>query len=185
MWDGQAPAFVEAAPAHRNRNRAGEPRRRLARRPDPVEFALSRPEAVEAIVTVGAGLRDTDWSKEIVRFGESEDELLEAGDVDGAVELNLRTWVDGQSRGPDEVDRRVRARVAEMQRRAFEVQLEALARDPKPGPERPFDPPASTSLDEIRCPALVLAGAVDQPDILRVADQLGRGIPARARFPER
>ncbi len=138
-----------------------------------LEFAIAYPERVEALVLVGAGLRDAEWSDEIKRFGDEEESLLEGGDLEGAVELNLRMWVDGPSRGPGEVDPDVRERVREMQRRAFEVQLAK----PDAGPDSPFDPPASARLDEVRCPTLVVAGELDQPDILRIADQLATGIP--------
>jgi len=142
-----------------------------------LELALAHPELVESLVLVGAGLREWEWSDEIRRFGEEEDELLDNGKIDEAVELNLRTWVDGPSRGPDEVDPGMRERVAEMQRRAVEIYFAALASGPPPGPEDPFDPPVSERLGEIRCPTLVLAGALDQPDILEIADRLAAGIP--------
>ena len=137
-----------------------------------LEFTLSHPELVEALVLVGPGLRDIEWSDEVKQFGAEEDRLLDAGDVDGAVELNLRTWVDGPQRAPEDVDSEVRERVREMQRRAFEVQLAAPDLEPEP----PFDPPASARLGEIGCPTLIVVGELDQPDILRVADQLQRGI---------
>jgi 3-oxoadipate enol-lactonase len=138
-----------------------------------LELAIAHPELVDALVLMGPGLRDTDWSDEIKHFGAEEDELLEAGEIDAAVELNLRTWVDGPARGPDEVDAEVRRRVGEMQRRAFDVQL-AVAGDV--GPDEPLDPPASERLADIECPTLIVVGELDQPDILRVADQLERGI---------
>ena len=46
--------------------------------------------------------------------------MLQAGDLDAAVEVSLRTWVDGPRREAEDVDPEVRARVAEMQRRMFE-----------------------------------------------------------------
>jgi len=144
-----------------------------------LEFTILHPDLVEALVLVGAGLRGADWSGEMETFGEEEERLLEAGDVDGAVELNLRMWVDGPSRGPDEVDPDVRERVREMQRRAFEVQLPV----PEAGPDSPFEPPATARLDEVQCPTLVVVGELDQPDILRIADLLAEGIPgARKAF---
>lgn len=138
-----------------------------------LELTLSHPDLVEALVLVGAGLRDTEWSEEVKSFGAREEELVEAGDVDGAVELSVRMWVDGPSRSPEEVDSDLRERVAEMQRRAFELQLPV----PDAGPDAPFDPPASARLGEVRCPTLIVVGELDQPDILRVADQLAGGIP--------
>lgn len=138
-----------------------------------LEFAVEHPGRVRALILVGAALRDTDWSDDVARFGAEEDVLLEAGDVDAAVELNLRMWVDGPSRGPDEIDPQVRELVREMQRRAFDVQLAS----PDAGPDAPLDPPASARLAEIRAPTLIVVGELDQPDILRVAEQLSGGIP--------
>jgi pimeloyl-ACP methyl ester carboxylesterase len=142
-----------------------------------LELALVQPELVEALVLVGAGLRDWDWSPEVRKFGEQEEALLDRGDVDAAVELNLRTWVDGPERAPSEVDHAVRERVREMQRRAFDIDLAAYEQDPPPGPEDPLDPPATARLAELSAPTLVLVGEKDQPDILRIADVLADGIP--------
>ena len=138
-----------------------------------LELTLTHPERVWALVLVGSGLRDIDWSEDVTRGFEEEEAVIERGDLEAAVELNLRMWVDGPTRTAADVDPEVRVRVAEMQRRAIEVQL-AVA-DAGPGEE--FDPPASTRLGEVACPTLVLVGELDQPDILRVADQIADGIP--------
>ena len=142
-----------------------------------LEFTLTHPERVWALVLVGAGLRDIDWSDEVRRGFEEEEALVERGDIDAAVELNLRMWVDGPSRTAADVDSEVRAYVGEMQRRAFEVGLAV----PDAGPGESFDPPASSRLREVACPTLVLVGDLDQPDILRVAHQLASGIPGAQR----
>jgi pimeloyl-ACP methyl ester carboxylesterase len=138
-----------------------------------LEYALTYPDLVEALVLVGPGLRDMQPNEAVKRSWEEEEALVEAGDLDGAVEVNLRVWVDGTSRTPDEVDSDVRERLREMQRRAFEVQMA----EPDAGPEEPFEPPASTRLGEVGCPVLVLVGDLDQPAILGVAEQLAEGIP--------
>ena len=137
-----------------------------------LEYTLTYPESVEALVLVGPGLRDMNPNEAVRKSWEEEEALVEAGDVDGAVEVNLRVWVDGVSRAPDEVDPDVRERLREMQRRAFEVQMAV----PDAGPEEPFDPQASTRLGEIGCPVLILVGDLDQPAIREVADQLAEGI---------
>lgn len=138
-----------------------------------LEYTLTYPESVEALVLLGPGLRDMNPNEAVRKSWEEEEALVEAGDIDGAVEVNLRVWVDGVSRTGDAVDQSVRERLREMQRRAFEVQMAV----PDAGPEEPFEPQASTRLEEIGCPTLVLVGDLDQPAILEVADQLAEGIP--------
>jgi pimeloyl-ACP methyl ester carboxylesterase len=88
-----------------------------------LEVALARPELVRALVLIAPGLPGHAWSEELRREWAEEEAALEAGNLDAAVEANLRTWVDGPRRRPEDVDPQVRALVAGMQRRAFEVQL--------------------------------------------------------------
>lgn len=134
------------------------------------DVALTASERVWGLVLVDAGHPGVERAPEIEEYNEREDALLEGGDVDGAVDLNLRFWLDGPRRGPDVVDSGVRARVAEMQRLAFE---NYLALDEEPGPERkPEGSPA-----DIRCPTLVLVGDQDQPYILAAADRYDAEIP--------
>ena len=137
-----------------------------------LEYALTYPESVDALVLMGPGLRGVKMNPEVERSWEEEEALIEAGDIDGAVEVNLRTWVDGPSRGQDEVDPMVRERVRELQRRAFDLQLaEPDAR------EEPLDPPASGRLGDVRARTLVLVGDLDQTAILTVAERLEAAIP--------
>jgi pimeloyl-ACP methyl ester carboxylesterase len=142
-----------------------------------LELALTVPERVWALVLVAPGLSGVEWSEEVRAGWAAEEAALEAGDIDEAVEINLRMWVDGPRRGPDEVDPAVRAHVGEMQRRALEVQIPAYA-DPGHQPaEDPLDPPASARLAEVSVPTLVLVGDLDQPDIVSTAGRLAAEIP--------
>ena len=140
-----------------------------------LELALSAPELVTALVLVGSGLPGHEWSEEVRRLGETEDELLERGDVDGAVELNMRLWVDGPRRTPADVDPAVRSFAAEMQRRAIEIQLPVWQSDTPP--ERiGLDPSPHLRLGEVRAPTLIVVGAEDVPDVHAIAEQLQTGI---------
>jgi pimeloyl-ACP methyl ester carboxylesterase len=147
-----------------------------------IDLALSYPERVAALVLASPGLSGWDWSEETRAFGAREDELLESGDFDGAVELNLRTWVDGRGRGPDDVDADTRARVGEMQRRAFDLLLQAYASEPHPE-ERELDPPAAERLAELSAPTLVIVGDLDLPDFAAIAHAIADRAP-RARVLE-
>ena len=138
-----------------------------------LEFALLRPERVDRLALVAAGLADWDWADDVKRFGEEEEEAYESGDLDRAVELNLKLWVDGPRRGPDAVDPAMRAFVGGMQRRAFEIPLP----DPQPTSAPPLDPPARERLADIAIPTLVVVGDEDVEDMKQIADVLAEGIP--------
>jgi pimeloyl-ACP methyl ester carboxylesterase len=96
-------------------------------------------------------------------FGRREGELIEAGDVVGAVELNVATWL-----GP-EADEATRERVRLMQRHAFEVQLAA--------PDEPEPAEVAVDLHAITAPSLVVSGAKDLPDFRLIATRLAGLLP--------
>ncbi|NUW31839.1 alpha/beta fold hydrolase [Nonomuraea sp. SMC257] len=126
-----------------------------------LELAASRPELVTALALLCPGVPGHVPGPELRSFAEREDALLAAGDLDGAVELNVETWLGPE--GGDEARERVRT----MQRRAFEVQLAAAEQFPQTRPE--------ADLAGIAAPCLVVSGAHDVPDFREIA----------ARLPER
>jgi 3-oxoadipate enol-lactonase len=93
------------------------------------------------------------------RFDRREDVLLSAGDVEGATELNVATWV-GPEAGDD-----TRELVRTMQRRAFEVQLAAGDDvDQLSGPD--------TDLANVTARTLVVSGGQDLDYFREVAGHL-------------
>ena len=123
-----------------------------------LELAGRHPGRVERLVLLAPA-----WSLEptpdAARFDAEETALLEAGDREGAVALNVRTWL-----GPDATDA-VRAFVAEMQRAHFaheaddqEVELE-------------------TSLEAIAVPTTIFTGAHDLAMARKVAEHLVATMP--------
>jgi 3-oxoadipate enol-lactonase len=141
-----------------------------------LEVALARPELVRALVLVASGLPGHEWSQEMRDAWAEEEAAFEAGDLDAAVEASLRTWVDGPRRRPEDVDPQVRARVAEMQRRAYELVV-GVEEDE----EELLVDDLAQKLGEVRAPTLVLVGEEDQPDMHKIAERLAREIPG-ARF---
>src|SRR5204863_4955943 len=123
-----------------------------------LELALESPQRVAALVLVGSGLPGHEWSDEVRAFGAEEEEALERGDLDGAVEANLKPWL------ADDVDPDVRALVADMQRTAFEHQVGHESRVAW------LEPPASTRLGDVRVPTLVVTRDEDVRDIHLIAD---------------
>lgn len=142
-----------------------------------LDLALAYPGRTAALVLVAPALTGWEGSAELEAFDEEEDALLEAGQIDEAVELNVRTWLDGPERGPAPVPADTRARLATMQREAFETMLRAFDASPPPGPVSWSDPPAATRLNEIAAPTLVVACAHDLADFRAIAEVLAAGIP--------
>lgn len=131
-----------------------------------MELATKHPGRVSSLVLLCPAHRGVDPDEELQAFGAEEDRLLEAGDVEGAVQLNVRTFL-----GPDG-DEATAERIAQMQRRAFEVQLAADALDPGPQPERVEVDPSRLAV-----PTLVVSGALDLAHFREVAAVLAAQVP--------
>lgn len=142
-----------------------------------IDAALEHPDRVDALVLVAPAVGGWDWSEELRAYGDREDELVEAGDADGFVELNLRTWVDGPVRDPAAVAPGVRELAGVMQRGVLELDAAAAAAGLEIGPERALDPPAVGRLSDVGAPTLVVLGELDQVDIARIGETLVREIP--------
>ena len=138
-----------------------------------VEICLVEPARVASLMLAGPGgsliEHPSEWLSAVWR---AEVDALKAGDLDTAVEADLRAWVDGPSREPREVDPEVRALVGEMQRRAFEVTA-----DWGDVGEDELDPPALARLGEVPAPTLVLVGDGDGDAIIEVAELLADQVP--------
>ena len=138
-----------------------------------METTIARPDLVSRLVVVAPGLRGFEMSDETKAGWDEEEAAIERGDVDAAVEVNMRMWVDGPSRSPDEVDPEVRRKVAEMQRRAIEIYLEAG----EEGEHQPLAEDWGDRPSEISVPTLVIVGDLDRPEMLAIAERLEAEIP--------
>jgi pimeloyl-ACP methyl ester carboxylesterase len=127
-----------------------------------LELAAHRPDRVGGLALLCTAVPDHAPTDILRAFDQREDELIAAGDIDAAVELNVHTWL-----GPD-ADAAVKEAVRRMQRRAFDVQLAA----------EDFDRiPVKTDLEAIAAPTLVVSGAYDLPDFRRIAESLPDVLP--------
>jgi 3-oxoadipate enol-lactonase len=142
-----------------------------------LDFALVHPARTTALVLVDSALSGWEGSAFSDEFDEEEEALLDAGKLDEAVELNLRTWLDGPEREAAPVTPETRARVAEMQRSSFETLVRAYEGSPEPGPVTWADPPAATRLGDVSVPTLVVVGTLDQPDFRAISARLAAEIP--------
>jgi pimeloyl-ACP methyl ester carboxylesterase len=128
-----------------------------------LQLATLAPERVQAIALMPGTLADTEnWSRELTDFRAQEQRLLEAGDIDGAVELGVRTWVR---------DEQIAYRVADMSRTAFELQQGVEVHER----ELPVD------LRAIGVPTLAVSGGLDFVDFARIADRVAAEVPGAER----
>lgn len=138
-----------------------------------METTIARPDLVSRLVLVGSGLRGFEMNDETKAGWEEEEAALERGDDDEAVEINLRMWVDGPSRSPDEVDPELRRKVGEMQRRAIDIWREAG----EEGNHEALVEDWGDRLGEISVPTLILVGELDRPEMREIAERLETEIP--------
>jgi pimeloyl-ACP methyl ester carboxylesterase len=135
-----------------------------------LDFTLAHPAVVKSLIAVAPGASGGQPSETVRQQWAEIDALAQQGDIPGAVELELRMWVDGPRRAPHQVDRTVRERVRKMNLINFQHSLSEQG-EPKM-PERP----AITRLAEITVPTLVIVGDADVADILDNADRMATGI---------
>jgi 3-oxoadipate enol-lactonase len=136
-----------------------------------LDFALTYPQMLDALVLVCPSVSGEEPSEDVRRFGEEEERLLELGDLDAASELNVRTWVDGPHRGPEQVDPSVRDRVRMMQHLAFTIP------EPEGAALIRLDPPAIGRLAEVRSRTLVVVGDLDIDEKVAMAKRVANEIP--------
>ena len=131
-----------------------------------LRVAVIAPERVRALGLISAPAPGLQPSPRLHAAWTAEEEAMERGDIDAAVEAVLSAWL-----APD-APPALRDRVATMQRRAFEIEPEVGAEDlPDPVDEAP------QRLREVAAPALVAAGEADLPDFAWSAQRLTEMLP--------
>jgi pimeloyl-ACP methyl ester carboxylesterase len=144
-----------------------------------IDFALAYPQRVSALVLCAPDVGGLEAAGEDVyapsdalkRYWAEESEALQRDDLRAATEANVRMWVDGPDRTPEQVDPVVRQRVYKMQHHAFTIPTPEGAR------RCPLAPPAFARLGEIRAPTLVLVGDQDVPDFQKRSELVAARIP--------
>ncbi len=134
-----------------------------------LELAARRPDRIPALVLLCGALAGHPKSPERQAYAEREDALLDAGDLDAAVELNVATWL-GPAASPE-----VRDALRVMQRRVFELQ-------PPEDPE-PEQIEVDWDLSTITARTLLFSGAHDLPDFREIAEHLAGVLPDARHVP--
>lgn len=135
-----------------------------------LDLALAHPETVDRLVLVGSGIDGWEHGEGLVAAWEEEEAAFERGDLDEAAWVNVRTWLDGHARGPDEVDSALR-------RKVFEMQRLAIAHENPHATGGWLTPSRRERLRDVGAPTLVLVGELDQSDFVQIARFLADEIP--------
>ncbi len=140
-----------------------------------LDLALEHPERVSALVVVSATPSGFEMQGPPPPVVLEMMGALQAGDTAKASELQNRIWIDGPFRQPEQVDPRVRMKAAEINQKGIENGTWGAA---DAQPLNPLSPPAVERLGDLQARTLVVAGALDHPEVLRAADVLAQAIPS-------
>lgn len=141
------------------------------------EIAVERPGLVATLALVApGGALLTDRTDDLLAFFAAEEAALEAGDLEAAVDANVRAWVDGPHRGPEIVPAKTREAVRSMQRLAFEITADWPDSVWEDDADE-LDPPLTERLHEIVAPTLVVVGEQDMDAVRRAADHVLAQVP--------
>jgi pimeloyl-ACP methyl ester carboxylesterase len=132
-----------------------------------LELALARPELVERLVLIGAGLGRWEWSEAAQAEFAEEEAAIERGELAEAAASQARMWL------APEPDTAVRELTEAMTLRSYEQQLPLDGQVTAVWPERS----AEDHLGGIGIPTLVAVGSEDVQDIKAMAEKLVAGIP--------
>lgn len=144
-----------------------------------VDFALEHPSRVSGVVFVAGGLSGFDQTPASVMkvnspaeqnvFGQI-DALYEKKDLETAAELEANTWASGPEQKPDRAPAAIRERLRKM----ILHNNRTHTTEPKP---IVLSPPAATRLSELKAPALVMIGTLDESVTRSSADYLAARAP--------
>jgi 3-oxoadipate enol-lactonase len=121
--------------------------------------ALVHQDRISKLVLVAAGLPTWDWSEEMRSYWAAEEAAVEAGDLDGATQVNLDFWVKPEHH----------EEVRPQQLRALELQTAHEE------PEVLW--PEMAPLASLELPTLVVIGEKDKADFRAIAGHLAEQIP--------
>lgn len=141
-----------------------------------IDFTLDYPDMVNALILVAPGVNGFDYDavqrEDVKAMFQEIEAAFERGEIERAVELEIRAWVDGPGRAPEQVDPVVRKRVYDMDLRnslrTEEIEWPATQK---------LEPPAIERLSEIRVPTLLIVGDGDVREQIIVVDTLATQIP--------
>ncbi|SCL14398.1 alpha/beta fold hydrolase [Micromonospora inyonensis] len=144
-----------------------------------IDTALTHPDRVSALALLGTAVTGHEWSDDTNDLWDSLVGEIEPDDDAAGAAAEVRFWVVGPHRRPEDVDPALLRFAHEMDERALATE-HALSAVDVAVPE----PPAIGRLHELRMPVLATAGAADLPDIGRLADLVAATAPDATRLAD-
>jgi pimeloyl-ACP methyl ester carboxylesterase len=139
-----------------------------------LDLLLEQPSLVRSLIVIGSAPSGFEMQGEPPHQIMDMIGALQQGNVELANELQIRIWLDSSSREPEEMDQHLRQKALQMNRNPVERNTFMIS-DMQPA--CPLNPPAVERLQEIQCPVLIVAGALDHSEVLRAADLMEQSIP--------
>ncbi len=139
-----------------------------------LDFALEHPEMVASLVLVSTVPGGFEMRGEPPHEFLQMLEAMQQGNLERALELQMRLWIDGPFRQPGQVDPGLRQHAADMSRiplanDTFRKMDSKLV--------NPLEPPAVQRLGEVHVPVLNVAGELDNREVVRASEVMAEGIP--------
>jgi pimeloyl-ACP methyl ester carboxylesterase len=132
-----------------------------------IDFVLEYPEMASALVAISSAPSGFQFQGDPPPLVLEMIAAVQQGDTARASELQLRIWVDGPYRQPEQVNPLVRQRAGEMNMLPVRMNTWSTA---DLQPLNPLAPPAISRLNAIHIPTLIMTGALDDPEVLRASN---------------
>lgn len=138
-----------------------------------LDFYMENPERVSALVLVAAVPNGFEMQ------GAPPAELLEMmgaieeGDLQRALALQIQLWVSSPHRSVEQISKVLRNQVAEMSLIPLKNDTIRIA---DWAPPAPLEPAAAYRLNEVSVPTLIVAGSLDNSEVVRAAEVMAAGI---------
>jgi pimeloyl-ACP methyl ester carboxylesterase len=139
-----------------------------------LDLALEQPHRVKSLTLVGSTPSGFELHGEPPRYMLEMFDAMQKGNIDHSNELQIRIWLDGENREPEQVDIMLRRKALEMNRIPVSQSTFFIA---DAQPNNPLNPPAMTRLESVNSPTWVVAGALDHPEVMRAADEMAKRVP--------
>ncbi len=139
-----------------------------------IDFAIQHPKKVLSLIVINATPSGFEMQGEPPRYMVEMFGAMQQGDTATTSELQIRIWIDGMYREPNEVNSDIRKKATEMNKTAVQNNTFFIADSQ---PVNPLTPPAIERLHEIACPTLVINGGLEHPEMARATEIMVNKIP--------